>query len=165
MMIKSVLKLALILSVVWLLLFSTACKKAKLEYSSYLLDGNGTYSAADNTTTISLRCTIELVQPNILKEALQASLVDWAFELKQGDVSVLNVNDKNYFNALGPVFLRTSSLEDQYLFVMVESSVPIEGDLFSGNTPDTIIFYGWLEDENGNLAQVVYTGSFSATRE
>ncbi|MGE5343833.1 MAG: hypothetical protein ACM3SY_20375 [Candidatus Omnitrophota bacterium] len=155
-----------VLFIIGLLLSITGCKKIKLEDVSWiLLDGSGTYSSTDNTSSIKLHARIQINQSNIARDLVTASIEDWRFTISNGNQTAVILQKSNYHQILGKnVYLDISGTATDFLWLNIESIIPISGDIFNGVSPITVTSEMLLVDDNGNTITVENTGTFQMTK-
>lgn len=159
---KSILILVFVVSV--LLMFNTSCDKVGVEIVLDILEGSGSYSQQDDTSTIRLIGWASFSQSRISKETVWASISYWQFQIKVGNQTMLIIDGTNYPLVVGDIFINVSGLESSRLWVYIEPPSPIPGDIFNGYNPDTIDMIMQVVDENGNSYDVTGTADFEFTR-
>jgi hypothetical protein len=148
-----------------MLVFTTGCKKLKFEnWSWYLVEGNGSYSSQNNTSSIKLSSFLTIEQPRIVYEYMKANIRDWQYVLYEGDAIVGVITPTNYVALLGDNFPGISGWQDDYLWVQIQVN-GLDGDLFNGSNPDTMSIVLIIEDEKNNFYQVSAMAPFAFTRD
>ncbi|MCP5052231.1 MAG: hypothetical protein GY940_34000 [bacterium] len=156
---------SLILIIVALTIFATSCKKLVQELTWFKLDGAGAYSSQSDTSTIRVEGWVQIEQSEIAKLPSQLLIVDWQFLIFEGNQFVLELLKDGYYSLLGDVFLNTSSLEFEFLWVYLETTTPKTGDLFNGFNPDTMQLTLIVQDADGNTYQLEAQTNFQFTRD
>lgn len=147
------------------LLFTTGCKKIELDgLEWYLVEGSGSYSSLDNTSSLKINAWVSIGQPNIASgDPLKASLVLWQIILNNGQVLSQELNNENFRSVLGNVYASVSSWQEDWLWIQLE--VPSQdGDLFNGIDPDEMQMQILVEDSEGNTYSLVTAAAFEFTR-
>ena len=148
-----------------LLVFTTSCDKAGIQVAVELLEGSGSYSQQDDTSTIRLVGWVNFDQSNIVKDELLAAVAGWQFTIREGSQITLIINNENYFTVLGNIFINFSSgLHLGSLYVIIELPAPLAGDIYNGGNPDAVDMKMFVVDENGNGYEVDGSADFQFTR-
>jgi hypothetical protein len=159
-------RLPVIVSVVaMLLLFTTACKKVTLEIEWYSLEGSGTYNSLDNTSTIKLSGSVELILPNVATELIEGRIEEWEFIISEGPSIVLYIHSAISYDVLGDYTLKQSKPNSSFLQLGIETVIPRAGDIYNGANPDTVTLTLAIIDTNDNLYSMSAAAPFKLTRE
>ena len=159
---KSILILVFVVS--FLLVFNSSCGKTEIELEWDLLEGNGSYSQQDDTSSIRLIGMLHFNQSRIVTDSLQAGISYWSFVVKEGEDLVFDLNISTYPLIIGDVFINQSGVEPLSLWVYIEPPNPIPGDIFNGRNPDNVEMYVQVIDENGTTYEGAITATFEFTR-
>jgi hypothetical protein len=151
--------------IIAMMVFTSSCKKVELAFTWAKLEGTGTYSSADDTSTIKVEGWLRIEQSNISRTAIVANAVDWQFQVMEGQRIILQLNKDGYHQVLGDVFINTSDLELEFLWVYIETTTPKAGDIFNGANPDTMELAMLVQDDTGNIYEEVARGPFTITRD
>jgi hypothetical protein len=152
-----------ILIVVVMVLFTTSCKKAELEFTWNKVEGVGVYSSADDTSTIKLEGWLRINQPSIIKTPFQVSIVDWAYYVAEGDTIVLELLKDGYHSVIGDVFINTSEQTFDWLYVYIETTTPKAGNIYKGMSPNSLLLTFIIQDDQGNFYEQSVSAPFSFT--
>jgi len=148
-----------------LLVFNTSCSKAEIQLAVELLEGSGSYSQQDDTSTIRLVASVNLEQSNIVREDMLAAITAWQFTIKEAGQITLIINNENYPLILGDIFINFSSgLHLGSLYVIIELPSSLAGDIFNGGNPDNMEMLMFAVDENGSGYEVTGAADFEFTR-
>lgn len=148
-------------------LSTTGCKKVELDgLEFFLVEGSGSYSSLDNTSTLKINTRISINQSDITEnEPLKASLLLWQIVLITPDNTLsLELTNDNYRSVLGNVFASISNWQEDWLWIELE--VPsVDGDLFKGVDPEQMQLSLLVEDNEGNTYTLGVAAQFEFTRE
>ena len=148
-----------------LMVSTTACKKAELDYSWYSMEGSGFYHSQDNSSSIKLLGFVQIGTPRVATEVIYAQIAAWEYVILEGNQVVLDINSSNYYQVLGDLFINQSFQQSDYLWVALQTLTPKSGDIFNGANPDTVDITFWIVDDNGNQSVMNTTVNFEFTRD
>lgn len=168
-------KTVFILLILILLVFSTGCKDPLLSFEWYLFEAEGSYSAAENQSYLKLNGWVKPVQSTVNinpsyaldpSDFQLAKVSYWEYLILENETIVLRLTDGNISQVLNNIFTNVSTVEQpDYLWVIIESQIPIENDIFNGMNPDTVQLRVGINDSDGNVYVVEKSVSFNFTRE
>lgn len=153
-----------ILLVGLIMVWVTSCKDAGIDFTWDILAGSGSYNASSNTSTIQLNSLVKYNQADISSDYLYAYLEDWKYILRSGGNVVLEITKDNYQQILSGVFVNISGQEEQWVYVLIESRVPMPGDIFHGMNPDSVELRLTIVDSDNHSYDIYSTASFTFTR-
>jgi len=155
----------IVIVVAGLLLSTMSCKKANLDLSWYSMEGSGDYNSQDDTSSISLSGFVSLSIPQVATDEMWAEIVAWEFLVLEDSSVVLEINSNNYYTILGDLTLNQSSLQTDYVWVVLQTLTPKVGDIYEGANPNSLQMTFWIIDNNGNSYVMEDTVEFQFTRE
>ncbi|NIM15767.1 MAG: hypothetical protein GTO45_27510 [Candidatus Aminicenantes bacterium] len=162
---KTIYVVVFLLIFVLLLGFTSGCKKVEIdEFTWELVEGSGSYSSQTNTSSLKLSGILSIVQPRIAYEPLKANILDWRYYLLEGEAPVVAIHPFNYASIFGDIFPSISGWQEDFLWVQIQVET-IDGDIFNGATPDVMEISLAIEDEKGNLYNMVARAPFEFTRD
>lgn len=153
--------------------FNHSCKKPTLDFNWFLFEAMGSYSAGDNTSYIKLNAWVEINQSSVninqnrATDATHfqvASVVNWSYRVYSGDQLVFEVTDFSFSKMFGDIHLNVATEQIDYLWVAIESELPIPGDIFSGMNPDRVEVEMSIYDNDSNAYFVSNSAPFIFSR-
>lgn len=147
-----------------LMIFTTSCKDSGIEFVWEGLEGSGSYSSDTNTSTLVLSGLVRYSQQRVSSNYLFAKLDQWLFILRDGDDMVMTVNDTNYQDLLDGLFVNISGMEEEYVYVYIETRIPMTGDIFNGRNPDSVELQMLVYDDHNNQYTLTSTAQFQFER-
>jgi hypothetical protein len=161
---KAVLTIFIAMVMVVMVFFTSSCKKAELEFSWNKVEGIGVYNSVENTSTLKLEGWLKIDQSSIVKTPFQVSIIDWVYYVTQNNTIVLEIPKDGYHSVIGDVFLNTSELTFDWLYVYIETTTPKPGDLFNGMEPNQLELIFVIQDDQGNFYEQAVSAPFNYTR-
>jgi len=155
----------IVIVVAGLLLSTMSCKKANLDLSWYSMEGSGDYNSQDDTSSISLSGFVSLSIPQVATDEMWAEIVAWEFLVLEDSDEVLEINSNNYYTILGDLTLNQSSLQTDYVWVVLQTLTRKAGDIYEGANPNSLHMTFWIIDNNGNSYVMDDTVEFQFNRE
>jgi len=147
-----------------LMLATVSCKKSEAEFIWSKLEGSGSYSSTDNTSTIKLSGWIMAQQPEVRVQPLQLFLADWQYLVMEGSTVVINVKKDGVTQIFGDVTMSATEISYDFIWVEIETKTPKDGDIFSGHNPDALQFEVIIQDDSGNFYTMAAATSFQFER-
>lgn len=163
---KKIIYVVVILLIFVLLLgFTSGCKKVEIdEFTWEVVEGSGSYSSQTNTSSLRLNGILTIVQPRIALEPLKANILDWRYYLMEGEIPVVAIHPFNFVSIFGDFLPGISGWQEDLLWVQIQVDA-IDGDIFNGSTPDVLEISLAIEDEKGNLYNMIARAPFEFTRD
>ena len=161
---KTIYVVVILLIFVLLLGFTSGCKKIEIdEFTWELVEGSGSYSSQTNTSSLRLNGILTIVQPRIAYEPLKANILDWRYFLMEGEAPVVTIDPFRFASVFGDILPSLSGWQEDALWVQIQVD-SIDGDIFNGSTPDVMEISLAIEDEKGNLYNMIARAPFEFTR-
>jgi hypothetical protein len=158
----SVLAFALLVS----LMTTTGCKKTEFEDAQWeLLEGSGFYDSQTDTTILNLNGRISLTQSRITNEIMRAEIINWQYAFFVGEDPVMAFDQTTYPDHIGDAWVSVSGLEEDHLWIQIQTGLPIPGDVLKGATPDILQLGVIYRDDKGTTYTIVGQTDFEFTRQ
>ena len=148
-----------------LLLSTTACKSPEFDMTWVELSGSGTYHSIDNTSTIQLFGSVQLIIPNVATELMWGKIDAWEFYISEGSNIVLYINSDISYEVLGDYTLDKSEENYFLLWIDIKTTIPRTGDIYNGANPDTVSLSLWITDNDDNQYTMAASAPFQLTRD
>lgn len=152
---------------------SQGCKDPALDYQWFLVEGQGSYNSDSNTSGLKLNAWLKISQSSVninpnssadITHFQYASVASWSFRLFQGEELVFEVSSVDIGRVLGDIFINIAKDQYDYLWVAIESQVPLEGDVFNGMNPDRLEVSIGVYDDSGSGDILTGSSSFAFSR-
>ena len=167
-------KSILVWPVLLFLVFFTGCKDPLLDFEWLLFEGEGSYSSAENQSYVKIDSRIAINQSTVnmnpssewdAHHFQSAVITGWECFLFDGD----NITTAFFSNHIRTVhesiFVNESFSEQlQFLWVNIESKIPLQDDIFDGKNPDKIILRIEVIDSDKQTYIFEKTADFKFTR-
>ncbi len=137
-----------------------SCKSPSLDFEWFMFDAEGSYSSKADTSYLKLNAWVELnqssvnINPGSATDATYfqtASVTNWNFNVYSGEELLFQINDRNFSLLFKDVLLNVAEEQVDYLWVAIESEIPISGDFFHGFNPDRVEVEMSIYDDDGNV--------------
>ena len=165
------LKIVIIVSISLFLMQS--CKSPSLDFEWFMFEADGSYSSDSDTSYLKLNAWAKLnqstvnINPGSATDATHfqaASVINWNFNIYSGDELLFQINDRNISFLFKDVLLNVAEEQIDFLWVVIESEIPISGDFFHGFNPDRVEVKMSIYDSDNNAYFVENSVPFTFSR-